>query len=186
MFLALPMRRSFLLLSALVLFGLNAASANAQTTGVESERMAVVDVAKLLSESTLAAAARNAIETRLAPEKARLDALKDEIKRGSEDLKKQSALLAESALAQKTAALEQKQRDAERVFEDLRIQAEKENQAMLGKVMERVQSAVQKVAAAKNCRFVLQKDKFFVVYAAERLDVTAEVLAELNKEKANF
>ncbi|MGH3055948.1 MAG: OmpH family outer membrane protein, partial [Gaiellaceae bacterium] len=59
--------------------------------------------------------------------------------------------------------------------------AVRENEQATGEVLSQVRSAVEKVAADKGLTLVLDSNSGLIVYVDRTLDITSDVLGELNQ-----
>ena len=87
---------------------------------------------------------------------------------------------------EKSELLEVKRLEFKRAYEDFRIELQKQNQQMVQLLLERVNAVLRELSEKNNYRLVVQKDKLFVVYMKEHLDITAQVIEALEKEKLSF
>ena len=106
-----------------------------------------------------------------------------ELKDMQSDLEKQSLMLSADAKESRVAEFEKKKREYDRrvneAREDLQIAARDARIAMLNIIS----GVVDKIAKQKKYDLITEKSNGGVLYAIDSLDITNEVIAELNKVK---
>jgi len=169
MFLRLAMRPLMVCL-ALFTFGHVAA---AQT------KVGVINLQKAVLESAEIKAASAAMEARYKPRVAKIDQLNKEIAAISENLQKNAGKLTPQAEASMQADGQRKQRDAQRLQEDLQADVERERNEILSRSTSKMQDVVKQVAEAKGLDLVV--DTPYAVYFKAALDITSDVIAAYDK-----
>lgn len=147
------------------------------------DQIAVVDVERIVADSIMGKAARNTVEAEAKKGQAKLEQLKSDYDRERAALQKQASLLSGSALDEKKDLLAKKERDFMRVQQDLQESLMRKNSEQIGKVVSEVQEIVKTMAKDRNNAFVLERDKQFVIYVNPQIDITDEVIKELDKKK---
>jgi outer membrane protein len=142
-------------------------------------KVGVINVQKAVLESAEIKAASAAMETKYKPRVAQIDQLNKDIANISENLQKNSGKLTPQAEASMNAEGTRKQREAQRLQEDLQAEVERERQDILGKASARMQETVKQVAEAKGLDLVV--DVPYAVYFKAALDITPEVIAAYDK-----
>jgi outer membrane protein len=145
--------------------------------------VAVVDTQKVLNESIIGKAARSNLEGRIKKAQAKLVQLKGDFEKQRDDLAKQSNILHGSALDAKKEALQKKQVEIQRVAQDAQEELARANEQEISKVVAQIGEVVQEVAKERNFTFVFEKDKQTVLYASDRIDISADVVKILDKKK---
>jgi len=169
MFLRLAMRPLMVCL-ALFTFG---HAAVAQT------KVGVINLQKAVLESAEIKAASAAMEGRYKPRVAQIEALNKEIAAISDNLRTNAGKLTPQAEASMTSDGTRKQREAQRLQEDLQADVERERNDILGKTTTKMQEVVKQVAEAKGLDLVV--DVPYAVYFKAALDITTEVIAAYDK-----
>jgi outer membrane protein len=150
-----------------------AGAASAQT------KVGVINMQKAVLESAEIKAASAAMEARFKPRVAQIDALNKEIAAISDNLQKNSGKLTPQAEADMNAQGARKQREAQRLNEDLNADVERERNDILGKATVRMQETVKQVADAKGLDLVV--DVPYTVFFKAALDITPDVIAAYDK-----
>ena len=156
--------------SALFLFGTLAA---AQT------KVAVISLQKAVMESAEIKAASAAMEARYKPRVAQIETLDREIAGLNQNLQTNSGKLTPQAEADMSAQLQRKQRDVQRIRDDLTSDVDNEKNTILQKAGTRMQEVVKKYAEEKGIDVVV--DMPYTVYFKSALEITNDVIAAYNK-----
>ena len=162
--------RPLLVCSALLAFGHVAAA---------QSKVGVINLQKAVLESAEIKAANTAMEARYKPRVARIDQLNKDIATISENLQKNSGKLTPQAEASLNADGQRKQREAQRLQEDLQGDVERERNDILGKAANKMQAVVKQVAEAKGLDLVV--DVPYTVFFKAALDITPDVIAAYDK-----
>ena len=67
--------------------------------------------------------------------------------------------------------------------QDAQEELARANEQEISKVVSQIGEAVQEVAKERNFTFVFEKDKQTVLYASDRIDISADVVKILDKKK---
>ena len=149
----------------------------------DAAEIVVVDTQKVLNECIIGQAARSNLEGRVKKAQAKLLQLKGDFEKQRDDLAKQSTILHGSALEAKKDALQKKQVEIQRIAQDAQEELARANEQEISKVITQIGEAVQDVAKERNLTFVFEKDRQNVLYASERIDISADVVKILDKKK---
>lgn len=142
-------------------------------------KVGVVNLQKAVLESAEIKAASAVMEARYKPRVAAIDQINREIAAISENLQKNSGKLTPQAEAAMNADGTRKQRDAQRLQEDLQADVERERNDILGKATAKMQAVVKTVAEAKGLDIVV--DVPYAVFFKPALDITPDVTAAYDK-----
>jgi outer membrane protein len=142
-------------------------------------KVGVINMQKAVLESAEIKAASAAMEARFKPRVAAIEQLNREIAAISENLQKNSGKLTPQAEASMNADGTRKQRDAQRLNEDLQADLERERNDILGRSSTKMQAVVKQVADAKGLDLVV--DVPYAVFFKPALDITPEVIAAYDK-----
>jgi len=147
------------------------------------ENVAIVDTQWVLNQSIVGKAARSNLEGRVKKAQAALGQRKADFDKERAALEKQAKILSGSALESKKEALGKKQVELQRAYQDAQEELAKANEQEIGKVVGEIQAAVKEVAKERNLTFVFEKDRQTVLYASDRIDISADVVKILDKKK---
>jgi len=147
------------------------------------ETVALVDTQLVLNQSIVGKAARTNLEGRVKKAQAKLGQAKGEFDKQRGELEKQAAILSGPALETKKEALGKKQVELQRLYQDTQEELAKANEQELSKVVKEIQSVVNQLAQERKYTFVFEKDRQTVLYASDRIDISAEVVKILDQKK---
>jgi outer membrane protein len=142
-------------------------------------KVGVINLQKAVLESAEIKAASAAMELRYKPRVNQIDTLNREIAGIGDNLQKNAGKLTPQAEADLNAQGTRKQREAQRLQEDLQADVERERNEILGKASTRMQETVKVVAEAKGLDLVV--DVPYAVYFKAALDITPEVIGAYDK-----
>jgi len=147
------------------------------------EEIGLVDTQWVLNQSIVGKAARSNLEGRVKKAQAALGQRKADFEKERSALEKQAKILSGAALESKKEALGKKQLELQRAYQDAQEELAKANEQEISKVVGEIQSVVKEVAKERNLRFVFEKDRQTVLYASDRIDISADVVKILDKKK---
>ena len=172
-----PMKTTVLVIATLFWFVLAAVSP------AVAESIALVDTQLILNQSIAGKAARSNLEGRIKKAQAALGQRKTEFEKERASLEKQAKILSGSALEAKKDALAKKQLDLQRAYQDTQEELAKANEQEISKVVKEIQATVKELAKERKLTFVFEKDRQTVLYASDRIDISADVVKILDKKK---
>jgi len=148
-----------------------AATASAQV------KVAIVNAQKAMADSDELKKASAAVETKFKPRQ-------DELTKLQADLQSIEQQLASGKLNQQAAADlqlqgQRKQRDAQRISDDLQADFEKDRQDILGKASQKMQQIIAKLAEEKGVDIIIDASQ--TLYFKPTLDLTTDAVAAYNK-----
>jgi len=156
--------------SALFLFG---TLATAQT------KVAVISLQKAVLESAEIKAASAAMEARYKPRVTQIETLDRDIAQLTQNLQTNAGKLTPQAEADMTAQVQRKQRDVQRLRDDLQSDVDNERNTILGKASTKMQEVVKKLAEEKGYDVVVEMSS--TIYFKSALEITADAIAAYNK-----
>jgi outer membrane protein len=172
------------LVASLVLWG--GAPKDAAAADAAPQRVVVVDIKEIIAKSVAGKAAVKNVEADVRAKEAGLEKRRLEINALRENLAKQGTLLSSEALEEKRVALQRKERELSEEVEVRREEVLKKNNIEISKVVEAIGRIVRDLAKNRNYAVVLESEPGFVVFASGRLDITDEVLKQLDSTTLNF
>jgi outer membrane protein len=150
------------------------------------DQVVIVDVQRVVNDSIIGKAAKSNLESQINKAKLKLAGLKSEFEKQKVELDKQSAILSGTALDQRREALAKKQVDFQRAYQDMQRDLAKANDKEIGKVIKQVSEVVRDLADKRGYAFVFEKDRQSILFASSRIDITDEVVSELDKRKVDL
>ena len=166
-------RRFFVLLTVLLVSALTTANALAQNV-----KVGFVNVAKVLDESPQAAQARERIEKEFAPRDRALLAQQKELRALEDQLVRDGAVMTEDQRIKLEQDIRSRRREMRRSQEEFREELNLRRNQELSKLQRRVIEVIQELAKAESYDLVVTDG---VVYAGERVDITAKVVGRLKE-----
>jgi outer membrane protein len=155
---------------ALFVFG---SLATAQT------KVAVISLQKAVLESAEIKAASAAMEARYKPRVTQIETLDKEIAALSQNLQANSGKLQPQAEADMSNQLQRKQRDVQRLRDDLSGEVDVERNSILQKSTAKMQDVIKKLAEEKGYDVVVEVTA--TAYFKGALDITNDAIAAYNK-----
>ena len=152
---------------------LMAIAASAQT------KLAVINLQRAVLESDEIQKASAAMEAKYKPRQQELEKNQKDLQGIQQQLQAGAGKLTSQAEADLTAQGQRKQRDIQRMTEDLQADVNAERTDILGKSSQKMAEVVKKLAEEKSYDVVV--DVSNTVYFKPALDITAEALAAYNK-----
>ena len=153
------------------------------TTIAQAQKIVIIDTQRVITESIIGKAAKKNLEVEIKKGQAKVAALKADFERQRSDLEKQSAILSGSALESRREELERKQVEFQRVFQDIQEKLTRSNDAEISKVVSQINELVKALAQEKEYQFVFERDRKSVLFSSERIDITDEVVKNLDKKR---
>ncbi len=140
-------------------------------------KVAVVNVQKAMLDSEELKKESAAIEAKYKPRQDELQKLQNDLQSIQTQL--QSNKLTQQAAADLQLQGQRKQRDAQRISDDLQAEFDRDRQDILGKAAQKMQDVVKKLAEEKGYDVVVDVSQ--TLYFKPALDITPDALAAYNK-----
>lgn len=152
----------------------------------QGQSLAYVDMQKVLLESIVGKAAKNDLDNEIKKMEAKLSLQGKEIAKMDQELQKQASVLSKKSLADKADQLEQKKKSFEREVKDQREIFAQKNNRMIKEILEEINKLMSDIAEEQKVDFIVERDPRIVLYINKSLDLTDQVIAELNKKKTSL
>jgi outer membrane protein len=150
-----------------------AATASAQV------KVAIINLQKAVLDTAEIQKAQKDLETKFKPRQDKAEALQRELQTIQGQLQTMAGKLTPQAEQELNVQGQRKQRELQRLTEDLQGEVDRERQDILGRSAQRMNEIVKKVAETKGLDMVV--DVTNAVYFKPALEITAEATAEYNK-----
>lgn len=147
------------------------------TTASAQLKVAVVNVQQAMLDSAELKKASAELEKKYKPRQDELNKLQADLQ--SIQTQIASGKLNQQAVADLTTQGQRKQRDAQRISDDLQADFDRDRQDVLGQAAKRMQDVVKKIAEEKGYDIVVDVSQ--TLYFKPTLDLTADALAAYNK-----
>ena len=148
-----------------------AATASAQV------KVAIVNAQKAMADSDELKKASAAVEAKYKPRQDELNKLQADLQSIEQQL--QSGKLNQQAAADLQLQGQRKQRDAQRISDDLQADFEKDRQEIIGKASQKMQQIIAKLAEEKGVDLIIDASQ--TLYFKPTLDLTPDAVAAYNK-----
>ena len=158
------------------------ARAQAPAPGGGLQRIAYIDVQRVLARSAAGVAALEQLEREKAAMQKEMDGRRVELEKLREDIEKKGALLTADARREKQEQFERKRRDAARLADDFQKELEKKESVLLQKVLQDVSGIIDRVGKERNYYMIVEKRGAGVIYAAAEADLTDEVIRAYDQQ----
>jgi outer membrane protein len=140
-------------------------------------KVAIVNAQKALADSDELKKASAAVEQKYKPRQDELNKLQADLQSIEQQLN--SGKLNQQAAADLQVQGQRKQRDAQRLSDDLQADFEKERQDILGKASQKMQQVIAKLAEEKGIDLIVDASQ--ALYFKPTLDLTNDAVAAYNK-----
>ena len=157
-----------------------AAAPAGQASGLQ--RIAFIDVQRVLARSASGVAAREQLERDKATMQKEMDTKRVELEKLRDELDKKGALLTADVRREKQEMFERKRRDAARLADDFQKELEKKESMLLQKVLQEVSGIIERIGKERNYYLIVEKRGAGVVYASTEADLTDEVIRAYDRE----
>jgi len=154
----------------------------AAATTAALQRIAYIDVQRVLARSAAGVAAREALERDKGTMQREMDGKRVELEKLREELEKKGALLTPEARRDKQDQFERKRRDAARLADDFQKELERKEALLLQKVLQDVSGIIERIGKEKGYYLVVEKRGAGVIYAAPEADLTDEIIRAFDKQ----
>ena len=142
----------------------------------EPDKIAFVNVAKVLEEAPQAVAANKRLEREFEPRNRKLIAMRKDLRKLEDKLARDGVTMSESQLRKLEREIRDRKREIKRAQEDYREDLNIRRNEELRKLQKRVYQAIVDLARKRGYQAVLGDG---VIYAADEVDITKAVLEVL-------
>jgi Skp family chaperone for outer membrane proteins len=142
--------------------------------------IAVVNLPKIMREAKAADSVRTQVQAKQKSFQAELDQKEKELQKQDQDLAKQRSVLAPEAFEKKYAEFRKKAAEEQKTVRTKRGKLDKGFTTALVEIQKKVTEIVEKICKAKSYDAAISTTQ--VVFAQPAIDITAEVLVELDKQ----
>lgn len=149
--------------------------------------IALVDSERVLDEFEEAKNARAFLDQSIIQWRYELDSLRDAYNEAKEEFDAQRPMLSEDALRARQSELDAIKRKYDSFAQDVWGEggkAEQKHKELFAPVLERVNEVIDEIAAEQGVTLVLDVSSGGILYADVGMDITADVISELNREYA--
>jgi Skp family chaperone for outer membrane proteins len=145
-----------------------------------ADKIAVIDVDKIIQESTAIATIQKKVEKKKSEYEAELEKKQKDLLADQKRIEDKKDMLSKEALEKETANFEKKENTFKSFAEKKQNSLKKAWSDGMNKVNEKVRSITAEIAKEKNIDAVIQSSQ--TLYVKDGLDITSEVLKSLNSK----
>ncbi len=168
-----------MLISSRVRLSLVAACLAFGVTASAQTKVAVINIQKAVVDTAEIKKAQTELETKYRPRQEQMEKLQKEIQSLQQQLQNLQGKLTPQAEQDMVAQGQKKQRDLQRISEDLQTEVDRERNEILGRTGQRMTDVVKKLAEEKGFDVVVEATN--TVYFKTALDITAEATVAYDK-----
>jgi outer membrane protein len=150
------------------------------SAGLAQTKVGIINLQRAVLESAEIKKASTELEAKYKPRQTTVEKLQKDLQGIQQNLQTNAGKLTPQAEADLTAQGQRKQRELQRLTEDLQADVERDRNDILGRSSQRMQAVVKKVAEAKGLDVVV--DISNTVYFKPALEITTESIAAYDKE----
>ena len=151
----------------------------AQAPAATASKLGVVNLQRAVLESEEIKKASAAMEAKYKPRQAEIEKFQKEIEGISQQLQTNAGKLTPQAEADLNARGQKRQRDVQRLSEDLQGDVDRERQEILSRSTQKMQEVIRKLAEERGLDVVV--DISNTIYFKPALEITNDALAAYNK-----
>jgi outer membrane protein len=149
------------------------------TALLAQSKVAIVNIQRAVVETAEIKKAQGEMEAKFRPRQAQMEKLQGEIRQLQQQLQSMAGKLTPSAEQDLTIQSQRKQKEFQRLGEDLQADVDRERNEILGKTSQRMQGVVKKLAEEKGFDMVVDVNS--TIYFKPVLEITTEAIAAYDK-----
>lgn len=153
-------------------------SATSRAYGAE---IAVVNIQKVLAESKAASSIRTQVQSKQKSFQNELDSREKKLQKENQELAKQRNILTKEEFEKKVKSFRSKAAGAQKEIREKRMKLDKAFAGALGEIQKSIASIAKKIANEKGADIAVASSQ--LIYFKPNMDITSEVITQLNKEK---
>lgn len=146
-------------------------------------KIAYVDLQKALNLSKAGAAAKGEISDLVKKYEAEFKGKQEELLKKKSELEKQASLLSDSAKADKEREYQKEVVDLQRFQKDVKDELQQKDAEHTKRILNELFEILQKIGKDGKYTMILEKNQGAVIYAAESIDLTDQVIKAYDATK---
>ncbi len=146
----------------------------------EEVKLGYVDLQRALLETEDGRKAKAGLKKIFDQKQKELDEQQEDLKKKAEDLEKKRTLLPANTVKEKEAELQQNLQKVQQTYVRHQQDLQAKEQEVTGKIFERMQRIIAKIATSENFTMVFDKNQSAVLFARPHLDLTNELIRRYN------
>lgn len=180
-----PRIRSLLLASAVLAapaLALTAAPQAAEAAVPKTKKVALVDLQRVLMETSQGKKAKKDLEKAVARSTAKLERKAKALQKQYEDLQAKAAMLSEAELMRRSQELQSAELELQTLYEEAQQDLMKKEGLLMEKIYKNAAAIVKQMAKSEDIQIVLVRSELTVLYANPKLDITNKVIVAYDKK----
>ncbi|WP_181198378.1 OmpH family outer membrane protein [Enhygromyxa salina] len=175
---------SALFAGQLAVFGatMTLAPAPAEAAVPETKKLALVDLQRVLMETTQGKSAKKNLEKAVAKSSAKLERKAADLQKQYEDLQAKAAMLSESELMRRQQELMVAEQELQELYAAAQEDLAKKEGLLMEKIYKNASAIVKTMAKNEGIHVVLVRSELTVLYANPQLDITNKVIVAYDKK----
>ncbi|MCA9713346.1 MAG: OmpH family outer membrane protein [Myxococcales bacterium] len=170
------------MLSAALLAPFVLPTSNAAAADYSVNKVAVVEVQRLLLETTQGSKAKKDLEKKFTKGQAKLDGKNKDLQKQVEDLQAKAAMLSQAELMRRQEALGIKYQEVQQLYMELQEDISNSETMLVEKIYKNAQTVVDTIAKDEGIEVVLVKSPMSILYANPKIDITNRVIVAYDKK----
>jgi outer membrane protein len=180
------MFKQVLALAALAAFSvshISGASFISSAQAAEDTKIATVDMQKALQSVDEGKKAKTQLETEFNAKKKQLSSEEANLRKITDDFKKQAAVMSDEARARKQGEIQEKVAKFQEETQKSQMEIQQKERELTDPILAKLRGVIQNIAKNKGYSTVLEKNDNVVLYSLDKDDLTTDVIAAYNKSK---
>lgn len=182
--------RSLLLASALfaapallgAILGVGLLPTVAEAAVPQTKKVALVDLQRVLMETSHGKNAKEDLEKAVARSTAKLERKAADLQKQYEDLQAKAAMLSDAVLGERQRDLMAAEQELQQLYAEAQQDLTKKEGLLMEKIYKNASKIVRKMAKAEGIQIVLVRSELTVLYANPKLDITNKVIVAYDKQ----
>ncbi len=155
----------------------------ATSTVMAANKIAYIDLQRILTESEEGKAGRQTMEKKAEQLKAKLQLEDKKLKDMKVELEKQSVMLSPEKKAQKEREFKRKVKEFQILAQDSQQEFRQEDAAVSSRIINEILKVVQDMGKKEGYTLILEKQESHVLYADQAINITDKVIGIYNATK---
>lgn len=151
-----------------------------QVKAANTLRIATVDIQQVIMESKAGKQAKAKVEAERELKQKEITAREEEATKMQRDLEKQTSILSEAARKEKQEAVDKKVRDLRRIYDDSSRDLQKKEAELIRDLLKDITTVIRDYGKGKGYTLILEKGQATILYAADQIELTKEIVALLD------
>lgn len=156
-------------------------SAPAQAPG-EANRIAYIDVQRVLVRSAAGVAAREQLEREKATMQREMDVRRQELDKLRDEFEKKGPLMTIEARREREDLLDRKRREAARLADDFQRELARKEQQLAQRVLQDLAGIIERVGKERGYYLIVERRGGGVLYSSPEADITDEIIRAYDQE----